>query len=226
MTNANMKKFLILAVLAVAAAATFAQIMRRPGGMLRPGGLRRPGAPAAQPPAEEAKPIAEQLKEIPKGTNGVPILNFENAPLDLVLMQYATLSEKILLPAPNLPKTQITLMSNGRELDKESYLEAIEVALVMNGVVIEEGAIVRKAIIAENTVVGKNVRIGEGNFEQSRLDPKVYNSDIAVIGANSVIPEGVSVGKNTAISGKTELADYPEGILPSGGYILKKEGKR
>ena len=137
MTNANMKKFLILAVLAVAAAATFAQIMRRPGGMLRPGGLRRPGAPAAQPPAEEAKPIAEQLKEIPKGTNGVPILNFENAPLDLVLMQYATLSEKILLPAPNLPKTQITLMSNGRELDKESYLEAIEVALVMNGVVIE-----------------------------------------------------------------------------------------
>ncbi len=67
----------------------------------------------------------------------MPILNFENAPLELVLMQYATLSEKVLIPAPNLPKVQLTLTSNGRELDKESYLEAIEVALTMNGVVIE-----------------------------------------------------------------------------------------
>ena len=136
MTNTNMKKFLVLAVLAAAAAAAFAQMMRRPGGVQRPGGVRRPGA-AAHQPAPEATPIAEQLKEIPKGTNGVPILNFENAPIELVLMQYATLSEKVLLPAPNLPKSQITLTSNGRELDKESYLEAIEVALVMNGVVIE-----------------------------------------------------------------------------------------
>ena len=133
MMKTNTKKFLVLAVLAVAAAAAFAQL-RRPAPR---GGLPRRVPSAAQQPAAEAKPIAEQLKEIPKGTNGVPILNFENAPLDLVLMQYATLSEKILLPAPNLPKTQITLTSNGRELDKESYLEAIEVALVMNGVVIE-----------------------------------------------------------------------------------------
>ena len=133
MMKTNTKKFLVLAVLAVAAAAAFAQARR-----LNPrGGLPRRAPGAAQQPAAETKPISEQLKEIPKGTNGVPILNFENAPLDLVLMQYATLSEKILLPAPNLPKTQITLTSNGRELDKESYLEAIEVALVMNGVVIE-----------------------------------------------------------------------------------------
>ena len=142
MKNTNMKKFLLLAMLAAAAATAFAQLMRRPGAGLRSGGpglLRRQGqgAAAAQQPVPETKPIAEQLKDIPKGTNGVPILNFENAPIDLVLMQYATLSEKILLPAPNLPKTQITLTSNGRELDKESYLEAIEVALVMNGVVIE-----------------------------------------------------------------------------------------
>ena len=138
MMNKNMKKFLVVSLLAVTAAAAFAQLRRPPN--LRTGGpgmLRRPGAAAAQQPAEETKSIAEQLKDIPKGTNGVPILNFENAPIDLVLMQYATLSEKILLPAPNLPKTQITLTSNGRELDKESYLEAIEVALVMNGVVIE-----------------------------------------------------------------------------------------
>ena len=138
--NKNIKKFLAIAALSAVSAVAFAQLQpaRRPG-LLRSGGggLRRPGAAAAAQPAPEAKPISEQLKEIPKGTNGVPMLNFENAPIDLVLMQYASLSEKVLLPAPNLPKTQITLTSNGRELDKESYLEAIEVALVMNGVVIE-----------------------------------------------------------------------------------------
>ncbi len=138
--NTNIKKFLAIAVLSAVSAVTFAQMQpaRRPG-LLRPGNrFRRPGAPAATAqPETEAKPISEQLKEIPKGTNGVPMLNFENAPLDLVLMQYASLSEKVLLPAPNLPKTQITLTSNGLELDKESYLLAIEAALVMNGVVIE-----------------------------------------------------------------------------------------
>ena len=138
--NMNIKKFLAIAVLSAVSAVTFAQMQpaRRPG-LLRPGNrFRRPGAPAATAqPETEAKPISEQLKEIPKGTNGVPMLNFENAPLDLVLMQYASLSEKVLLPAPNLPKTQITLTSNGLELDKESYLLAIEAALVMNGVVIE-----------------------------------------------------------------------------------------
>ena len=138
--NTNIKKFLAIAALSAVSAVALAQLQptRRPG-LLRPGGggLRRPGAAATAQPVPEAKPISEQLKEIPKGTNGVPMLNFENAPLELVLMQYASLSEKVLLPAPNLPKTQITLTSNGRELDKESYLEAIEVALVMNGVVIE-----------------------------------------------------------------------------------------
>ena len=137
--NTNIKKFLAIAALSAVSAVALAQLQptRRPG-LLRSGGvLRRPGAAAAAQPAPEAKPISEQLKEIPKGTNGVPMLNFENAPLDLVLMQYASLSEKVLLPAPNLPKTQITLTSNGLELDKESYLLAIEAARVMNGVVIE-----------------------------------------------------------------------------------------
>ena len=99
-------------------------------------------------------------------------------------------------------------------------------SILMNGVTVGEGAVVRKAIIAENSVIGKNAKIGEGAFETSRLDPKVYNSELAVVGAGSVIPEGVSIGKNTAISGVTEPEDYPDGVLVSGAYILKKEGKR
>ena len=37
----------------------------------------------------------------------------------------------------------------------------------------------------------------------------------------SVIPDGVTIGKNVAISGKTEPSDYPDGMLASGGYIVK-----
>ena len=130
MTNKRIRKILLVAAALAVASAALAQLRR-------PNNVQRRAAAQQQQAAPEAKPIAEQLKDIPKGTNGVPILNFENAPLELVLMQYATLSEKVLLPAPNLPKVQITLTSNGRELDKEAYLQAIEAMLTMNGVVIE-----------------------------------------------------------------------------------------
>ncbi len=95
-------------------------------------------------------------------------------------------------------------------------------SVLMNGVVIGEGAVVRKAIIAENSVIGAGAHVGEGVFAPSRLDPRVYNSEITVIGADSVIPEGVTVGRNAAIIGKTSAADYPGGVLESGDYIIKK----
>ena len=49
-------------------------------------------------------------------------------------------------------------------------------------------------------------------------DPEV------TVGENSVIPDGVKVGKNTAISGDTIVGDYPDGLLASGNYIIKAGG--
>ena len=95
---------------------------------------------AQQAPAGEAEKSAEDiLKDIPKGTNGVPTrLAFDQAPLEVLLYAYADVAGKILIPAPNLPKTQITLKTfEDRELTKDEYLEAIEVTLTMNGVVLE-----------------------------------------------------------------------------------------
>jgi len=142
MMKTNIRKIAVVVAAVAVASLAIAQstapgMLRRPG-MLRGNGmgLRRPGAAATQP-AAEAKPIAEQLRDLPTGTNGVPMLDFDNAPIEILLMSYAKESGKVLLPAPNLPKTQITLSSNGRELDKETYLQAIEVTLTMNGIVIE-----------------------------------------------------------------------------------------
>ena len=139
------KRFAKFALLAAVVAGVFAAAAQgitpnRPS-LLRRGGLgnrlNRPGAAQAAAPAADAKPIADQLRDMPKGTNGVPLLDFDNAPVEILLMSYAKEAGKVLLPAPNLPKTQITLSSNGRELDKDSYLQAIEVTLTMNGIVIE-----------------------------------------------------------------------------------------
>ena len=94
-------------------------------------------------------------------------------------------------------------------------------SIIMEGAVIKAGARVYKAIIAENTVVGENSTLGWGDYAESQYNKKVYSSDLVTVGENSVIPANVMVGKNTAISGVTVAEDYPNGYLPSGGYIIK-----
>ncbi|MGN0846672.1 MAG: type II secretion system secretin GspD [Kiritimatiellia bacterium] len=136
------KRFLKLALLALAllsvdALSAQGLLNRRPGATTRLGGGVRG---QQQAPAEDAEKANEPpLKDIPRGTNGVPTrLAFDQAPLDMLLYAYADVAGKILIPSPNLPKTQITLKTfEDRELTKEEYLEAIEVTLTMNGVVLE-----------------------------------------------------------------------------------------
>ena len=99
-------------------------------------------------------------------------------------------------------------------------------SIIMKDCVIGAGAIINKSIIAENVKVGKNVELGVGEYKDSTLNAKVYASDLVTIGENSVIPDGVKVGKNTAIVGVTEASDYPDGLLESGDYIVKEGATR
>ena len=46
---------------------------------------------------------------------------------------------------------------------------------------------------------------------------------ITVIGENSFVPEGVTIGKNCVIHGKTSSADYKDSILESGKSIIMEE---
>ena len=97
-------------------------------------------------------------------------------------------------------------------------------SIIMQDTVVGAGACVEKAIVAENVKIGAGAHLGVGEYAPSTYDQKVYQFDLVTIGENSVIPEGVSVGKNTAISGVTVPEDYPNGSLPSGGYIVKAGG--
>ncbi|MCR4611023.1 MAG: glucose-1-phosphate adenylyltransferase, partial [Lachnospiraceae bacterium] len=95
-------------------------------------------------------------------------------------------------------------------------------SIIMKNVVIKKGAHIEKAIIAEDCVIGEKTKVGVGEAAESKLNAKVYAFDLAVIGENSVIPDNVTIGKNTAIRGVTTKEDFPQGKLESGGYIIKE----
>ena len=94
-------------------------------------------------------------------------------------------------------------------------------SIVMRGTQIGENVVVDKAIIAENCEIGDHVTLGVGEEKPNKLNDKIYSFGLVTIGEDSSVPANVSVGKNTAISGKTTLEDYPEGILDSGEVIIK-----
>ena len=94
-------------------------------------------------------------------------------------------------------------------------------SIIMRDTVIGAGTQVYKAIIAEEVEVDDGCVIGVGDEAPSKLDSRIYAFGLATIGEKSYIPKNVKIGKNTAISGRTETADYPDGELKSGEYIIK-----
>jgi glucose-1-phosphate adenylyltransferase len=99
-------------------------------------------------------------------------------------------------------------------------------SIVMKGTLIGDGAFLQKAIVAEDSVIGAGARLGDGDYAPSLFDPKVYQFDLVTLGEGTHIPEGVRVGKNTAISGVTAPEDYPGGSLCAGSAIIRGGGNR
>lgn len=148
---------------------------------------------------------------------------------------------KIYTNCMNLPPQYISpegvadkcIISNGSEIYGEVHSSVLGAgviigkgsvvrdSIIMRGVTIGENCVIEKAIIAENTEVGGDAVIGIGSDIPNRVRPDIYNSGLAVIGENSRIPFGVQIGKNTAISGVTVAADYPNGVLDSGETLIK-----
>ena len=97
-------------------------------------------------------------------------------------------------------------------------------SIIMKNTSVGENVVMDKAIVAEHVVVGNNVVIGCGEEAPNVLKPAVYSFGLAAIGENSVIPDNVKIGKNTAISGVTTKEDYPDGELAAGQVIAAKDG--
>ena len=94
-------------------------------------------------------------------------------------------------------------------------------SIIMKDTSIGRNVTVNKSIIAENCRIEDGVTLGIGEEVPNKLNASIYTFGLVTIGDDSVVPEGVRVGKNTAISGVTEKEDYPNGVLASGEVIIK-----
>ena len=94
-------------------------------------------------------------------------------------------------------------------------------SIIMKDVTIGKGCVMDKSIIAEKCKIGDNVTLGIGSDVPNKLKPAIYSFGLVTIGENSVVPSGVQIGKNTAISGVTSKEDYPNGVLDSGETLIK-----
>lgn len=97
----------------------------------------------------------------------------------------------------------------------------IKDSIIMNSTYIGAGTKVYKGVIAENSRIGDKVEIGVGEDIPNKVKPDVYSFGLAVVGENTIIPDGVTIGRNTAVSGETVLEDYPGKILESGETLIK-----
>ncbi len=94
-------------------------------------------------------------------------------------------------------------------------------SIIMAETAIGENTTIDKSIVAEKCQIGSNMTFGVGEEAPNKLNASIYSFGLVTVGEGSVIPDGVSVGKNTAISGETTVQDYPNGILESGEVIIK-----
>ena len=115
-----------------------------------------------------------------------------------------------------------SVIGSGVVIGKNSVIRD---SIIMENTVIGDNVTITKSILAENVKVGDNVELGIGEEAENQLNKSVYSFGLVTIGENSIIPSGVKVGKNTAIFGETERGDYPDGMLVSGGSIIKAGDK-
>ena len=94
-------------------------------------------------------------------------------------------------------------------------------SIVMQDTMIGDHVTIDKSIVAEKCVIKDGAVLGTGEEAPNKLNASIYSFGLVTVGEASVIPEGVKIGRNTAISGVTDKADYPDGNLASGEVIIK-----
>jgi len=94
-------------------------------------------------------------------------------------------------------------------------------SIIMNQTQIGENCQLYKAIVAEEVQIGNRVCLGMGEEAPNETAPHIYNHGIVTIGEKSVIPDGITVGKNSVIYGVTTAADYQNSNLAGGKTLIK-----
>ncbi len=96
-------------------------------------------------------------------------------------------------------------------------------SILLTGTQVHEGAQLDHVITAEDVIIGEKAHLGFGEWAQNTYDPKVYDSDITVIGYQAQIPSAAKIGKNCVVHSNVNHDDFEDLELKSGKSILHKK---
>ena len=124
----------LVTLLLVIVSASAQGLPRRPLGN-RPA---RPTGASTRPSTSASTSTSTSSSSSASSSGEVPALNWDAAPVDIVLQAYGERVNKTILKDPQVPQATITLKSQpGQKLSNEEYLEAIETVLEMNQIHLE-----------------------------------------------------------------------------------------
>jgi len=115
----------------------------------------------------------------------------------------------------------------------------VERSVLFPGVVVEEGALIRdsivmgdswigpgatidQSIIDKRAHVGRGAIVGCGEARPNRRCPEHLSSGITIVGKETRLPEGISIGRNARIAADLVEDDFPATGVPSGEALDRK----
>ena len=96
-------------------------------------------------------------------------------------------------------------------------------SIIMKGSIIGRNVEINKGIIAENVTIDEEVKLGIGEEVVNETHPHIYSNGIVTVGEKSFIPKGITVGKNTMLTGKFEKGEIEKNYLASGKTLVKED---
>ena len=96
-------------------------------------------------------------------------------------------------------------------------------SIIMNGTVIGEDCLIEKGIVAEDAKIGDRVVIGNGEEVPNETDPNIYTHGLVTIAERSEIPSGLTIGKNSVLSGVFTIDEFQNETVLSGKTVIKEE---
>ena len=97
-------------------------------------------------------------------------------------------------------------------------------SIVMFDTVVRSGAVVDRAILDKEVVVGQGAIIGDGpDFDTpNKAEPTRLNTGITVVGKQSVVRQGVRLGRNVKVGEGVRAADFTSRVIRSGGTVERR----
>jgi glucose-1-phosphate adenylyltransferase len=82
-------------------------------------------------------------------------------------------------------------------------------SVILYDTVIEAGAVVDRCIVDKQVVIGAGAHIGDGDDNTPNIGlPEVLNTGLTLIGENSIVPEGMVLGRNVVVHPRSEAKAF------------------